>query len=612
VGADVVEGGTHVRVWAPRRQRIEVVHGNGLTHALEGEADGYFSTLVKGMGGGTRYRFRLDGGDDLYPDPASRYQPYGPHGPSEVVDPSRFQWTDERWQGVKLRGQVVYEMHVGTFTPEGTWAAAKAQLPELRDICTVIEMMPVADFAGAFGWGYDGVDLYAPTRLYGSPDDLRAFVCRAHELGIGVILDVVYNHFGPDGNYLEQFSSTYFTQRNATEWGAAINYDGEASHGVREFVIANAGYWIDEFHFDGLRLDATQSIYDESVPHVITEIGGRVRASARTRETILVAENEPQDVRLLRPPDRGGYGLDAMWNDDFHHSARVALTGQAQAYFSDHRGTPQELLSAAKHGFLFQGQRYAWQKKARGTSTRGIPPERFVTFLENHDQIANTGGERLHRYVHPGRLRAMKALIMLGPGTPLIFQGEEFASSAPFLYFAHHTPELSAAVRKGRLDFLAQFPSFRLAEMRDRVDDPGKEGTFAKCKLDWRERAQNSTMLALHRDLLALRRSDPTVRSQGQWGLDGAVLGTEALIMRLFGERESEDRLLIVNIGRDQQLVPAPEPLLAPPEGTRWCALWSSEDPRYGGQGMPPPDSDEGWELRGESAVLLEARKEGP
>jgi maltooligosyltrehalose trehalohydrolase len=606
VGAEVVAGGTHFRVWAPRRHGVEVVVQNGPTRALEEEPGGYFSALVERVGAGARYRFRLDGRDEVYPDPASRSQPEGPHEASEVVDPSRFRWTDGHWPGIDLRGQVIYEMHVGTFTREGTWAAATAELEKLRGVCTTVEMMPVAEFGGSFGWGYDGVDLFAPTHLYGAPDDLRAFVDRAHGLGLGVILDVVYNHLGPDGNYLQQFSTTYFTERHATEWGAAINYDGEGNEGVREFFLANAGYWIDEFRFDGLRLDATQNIYDDSVPHVLSEIGDRVRASARPRSALVVVENEAQDARLVRRLDQGGYGLDAAWNDDFHHSAVVALTGRTQAYFSDHRGTPQEFVSAAKYGYLFQGQRYSWQKKGRGTSTRGLAPERFVTFVENHDQIANSArGQRLPARVHAGRLRAIKALVMLSPGTPMLFQGEEFASSAPFLYFADHAPELAAAVRRGRTEFLAQFPSMALAEVRATLDDPSDLATFVKCKLDASERERNAGALAFHRDLFALRRTDPTVRAQGQRGYDGAVLGLCAFALRLFGERDAEDRLLIVNLGGDLRLIPAPEPLLAPPQGTRWSVLWSSEDPRYGGDGMPPPDTDDGWNLSGESAALL-------
>jgi len=604
VGAEIMANGVHFRVWAPKRRRVNVVI-DGRETPLEEEPGGYFSGLVRGAAKDARYRFRLDR-DHVYPDPASRWQPQGPDGPSQVVDPTQFRWTDASWSGVPLRGQVLYEMHVGTFTQEGTWRAASVALEKLRGICSVIEMMPVAEFAGDFGWGYDGVNFFAPTRLYGTPDDLRAFVDRAHALGFGVILDVVYNHVGPSGNHLTQFSDTYFNPRHKTDWGPAINYDGEGNQGTREFFLTNAGYWIGEFRFDGLRLDATQCIFDDSRPHILQELGHRVRAEAQGRATILVAENEPQETNLIRPIEGGGYGLDALWNDDLHHSAYVALTGQSEAYFSDHCGSPQEFVSAAKHGYLFQGQVYSWQKARRGTPARGLAPEHFVTFLENHDQVANTAfGRRLSQRTHPGRMRALTAFVLLGPGTPMLFQGQEFASSADFSYFAHHTGDLAAAVRKGRIEFMSQFPSMAATAASAHGDDPDAWATFSKCKLDDREREKNAQALALHRDLFALRRDDPTVHAQGAHGLDGAVLGASAFVLRFFGERDTADRLLLINLGPRLRLVPSPEPLLAPPGRIPWSLAWSSEDPRYGGGGMPWPDTEEGWTICGESAALL-------
>jgi maltooligosyltrehalose trehalohydrolase len=602
VGAELIDSGAHFRVWAPRRRRVDVVLEGRAIIPLEPEPEGYFSAHVPGVKEGARYRLRLDG-DGLYPDPASRYQPEGPHGPSQIVDPSRYRWTDGEWKGVSIEGQVLYEMHVGSFTREGTWRSAAAALERLRGVCSVIEMMPIADFAGDFGWGYDGVDFFAPTRAYGTPDDLRAFVDRAHALGFGVMLDVVYNHAGPDGNYLAEFSDSYFTDRHKTAWGQAVNYDGPGSGGVREFFLANAGYWVDEYRFDGLRLDATDSIFDDSAPHLLAEIGRRVRSSARGRSTIVVAENEPQDTRLVRPLEAGGYGLDGVWNDDIHHAAYVALTGKAEAYFSDYRGTPQELVSAAKHGYLFQGQVYSWQKARRGSSTRGVEPWRFVNYLETHDQVANTGGgKRLSLSAHPGRLRALTAYLLLGPGTPMLFQGQEFASAAPFLFFAHHGPPLADAVAKGRAEFLHQFPSAKAAGDA-RFDHPADPATLARCKLD--ETRGSEEWLALHRDLFELRRTDPTVRAQGRYGIDGAVLGEGAFVLRRSGEREDTDRLLVVNLGADRTLVPAAEPLLAPPNGKPWKTLWSSESPRYGGDGVVPVDTPDGWRLRGESATFL-------
>ena len=359
-------------------------------------------------------------------------------------------------------------MHVGTFTPAGTWEAAIEELPALAELgVTVLEIMPIADFSGRFGWGYDGVNLFAPTRLYGTPDDCRRFIDQAHALGLGVILDVVYNHLGADGNFLAQFSPEYFTDRYTTDWGQAINYEDEQAGPVREFFLANADYWIEEFHCDGLRLDATQNIYDTSADHILTAIARRVRHAAPGRATLLVAENEPQHTKLVRPPERGGYGLDVLWNDDFHHSAMVALTGRRAAYYSDYRGTPQEFISALKWGYLYQGQRYTWQQQRRGTPAFDLKPAAFVTFLQNHDQIANSGrGLRCHVLTSPGHYKALTALLLLGPGTPMLFQGQEFAASSPFYFFADCTGELARLTSQGRAAFLSQFPNLAHPDMQ--------------------------------------------------------------------------------------------------------------------------------------------------
>jgi len=609
IGAVVLpQGGTHFRVWAPRRRTVEVVV-EGRAFELAPEDKGYFAGVIQSVGDGALYRFRLDGGGHLYPDPASRYQPKGPHGPSQVVDPNRFKWTDQGWRGVDLRGQVIYEMHIGTFTREGVWAAAARELDELARLgITVIEVMPVADFPGDFGWGYDGVNLFAPSRLYGPPDDFRRFVDRAHALRLGVILDVVYNHLGPDGNYLKEFAEDYFTGRYTTDWGAAINYDGENAGPVREFVCANAGYWIDEFHLDGLRLDATQNIYDSSDDHILAAVTRRVREAARGRSTVVIAENEPQESLLVRPREQGGYGIDALWNDDFHHSAMVAMTGRNEAYYTDYLGKPQEFVSAVKYGYLYQGQWYKWQEKPRGTSGLKIPPAAFVTFIQNHDQIANSGrGERCHQLTSPGRYRAMTALALLGPGTPMLFQGQEFASSSPFFYFADHKEELAPLIRKGRAEFLAQFRSLAAPEAQAVLADPCDARTFERSKLDLSERERHSAIYEMHRDLLRLRREDAVFSAQragGPKSVDGAVLGGEAFVLRFFGE-DGDDRLLLVNLGLDLSLSPGPEPLLAPPEGMEWRVLWSSEAPRYGGLAAPPLDAEERWLLPGHAAVAL-------
>jgi len=574
--------------------------------ALEAEEGGYFAGLARGASEGALYRFRLDGDERLYPDPASRFQPQGPHGPSRVVDPLGFRWTDGAWEGASLKGQVVYEMHVGSFTPEGTLASAARELRELADLgVTCVELMPLAEFPGRFGWGYDGVCLYAPTRLYGEPDDLRRFVCEAHACGVAVILDVVYNHLGPDGNYLGQFSDHYFTDRHKNEWGDALNFDGETSAPVREFFLSNARYWVEEFHIDGLRLDATQSIQDDSPEHFLAALTREVRGAAGGRATIIVGENEPQQTRMLLPAECGGYGLDGLWNDDFHHAAMVALTGRSEAYYSDYRGAPQEFVSSAKYGFLYQGQRYKWQRQRRGTPTRGLAPEVFVNFIQNHDQIANSArGLRAHRLTSPARLRAMTALMLLMPGTPMLFMGQEFAASAPFHYFADHEAGLAEKVRRGRMEFLAQFRSIATRETRKRLPDPVSPETFERCKLDLSEREAHREVYELHRDLLSLRREDPVFSAQEPRALDGAVLSAEAFVLRFFGP-DGDDRLLVVNLGGDLGLNPAPEPLLAPPPGRVWRTLWSSEDYRYGGTGTPPLETRNNWCVPGEAAVAL-------
>jgi maltooligosyltrehalose trehalohydrolase len=609
VGAEVQPGGgVHFRVWAPKRRTVEVLFdGGGRTALLDREADGHFSALVPHCGAGDLYRLRLDGAD-AYPDPASRFQPDGPDGPSQVVDPAGYRWRDGEWRGVSVLGQVIYEMHIGTFTREGTWAAAARELEHLATAgITVLEVMPVAEYPGRFGWGYDGVDLFAPTRLYGEPDDMRRFVDHAHALGLAVILDVVYNHLGPDGCYLTQFSDDYFTDRYENEWGKPINFDGGNAAPVREFFVANAGYWVDEFHLDGLRLDATQQMFDASEPNVMVEITQRVREAARDRGTLVVAENEPQDMRLLDPVSEGGCGMDSLWNDDFHHSAMVALTGHNEAYYSDYHGTPQELVSAVKWGFLYQGQRYQWQGKRRGTATFGAAPTAFVSYIQNHDQVANSAlGLRVHQLASPGRYRAMTALLLLAPATPMLFQGQEFGASTPFLYFADHKPELAAAVRQGRSEFVSQFPSIATPEVQSLLSNPADRDTFERCKLDHAERLRNTKHYDLHRDLLRLRREDPAFRAHRAGRVEGAVLAGEAFVLRFFGEGGHEhDRLLVVNLGRELDLRPAPEPLLAPPAGHRWTMLWSSDDPRYGGCGAAPFEREDGWHLAGHSAAVL-------
>jgi maltooligosyltrehalose trehalohydrolase len=607
VGVEIRPGRqVHVRVWAPAATAVDIMFADRSSSVpLNSEPGGYFSAIVAAAPG-DRYRFRLNGREQLYPDPASRFQPDGPHADSMIVDPAAFEWSDNDWPGVSREGQVIYELHVGTFTTEGTWEAAARELGELQAIgVTVIELMPVAEFEGRFGWGYDGVDLFAPSHLYGTPDDLRRFVDRAHAVGIGVILDVVYNHLGPVGNYLRAFSPAYFTDRYENEWGDAINFDGDDSAPVRELFVANAGYWIDEYHMDGLRLDATQQIFDASPRNVMLEMGLEVRRRAHGRATIIVAENEPQQAGLVRPESEGGFGLDALWNDDIHHSATVALTGRAEAYYSDTYGEPQEFISAAKYGYLYQGQHYDWQRNPRGAPALDLGPASFVAYLQNHDQVANSGrGLRGHQLTSPGRWRAITAYLLLMPSTPMLFQGQEFSSSAPFLYFADFDDELAAAVRKGRAEFLTQFPSLLAFERTATLDDPGNPDTFNRCKLDFSERVTHAETYRLHRDLLHLRRDTPAFRASRRGAVDGAVLSSTAFALRFFAS-EDQDRVLIVNLGSDLNRPSFAEPLLAPPQNCDWRVEWSSEHPAYGGVGAPELWPQGRWRIPGESAVVL-------
>lgn len=615
IGAEPVPGGgTHFRVWAPKSGAVKVQlsetnpHQDTKEFELAEEENGYFSGHIATASPGMLYRYKISSGS--FPDPASRYQPEGPHGPSQIINPSQFKWTDHQWGGVKRQGQVIYEMHIGTFTRAGTWAAAREELVELAKLgVTLIEVMPVAEFPGRFGWGYDGVDLFAPTRLYGSPDDFREFVDHAHAAGLGVILDVVYNHLGPDGNYLKHFSDHYFTDRYANEWGEPINFDGEQNQPVREFFCANAGYWIEEFHLDGLRLDATQQMLDASAEHILAAIARRVREAGRGKRTFVVAENESQNATLVRPLEQKGYALDALWNDDLHHAAMVALSGHADAYYSDYQGTPQEFISATKWGFLYQGQLSRWQGKPRGTPAFDLAPEQFVNYLQNHDQVANSLlGLRAHQLGCPHQVKALTALLLLGPGTPMLFQGQEFAASSPFLFFADHHPALSRLVSEGRKKFLSQFRAIANPESEAYLIPPHSIESFERSKLDLAEREKNRAVYEMHKDLLRLRREDQVFSRLQPRGVDGAVLGTDAFVLRFFSPSQG-DRLLLINLGSDLEVNPAPEPLLAKVEGCSWDLLWSSESPRYGGGGTAPVQTEQGWRIPGHTAVVLAAKR---
>jgi len=613
IGAEVVPGGVHFRLWAPGHKKVDVVFEGeghcGTAITLRGDKDGYFSGTCRQASAGSLYRYRLNGGE-CFPDPASRFQPKGPHGPSQVVDPTTFKWSDGKWRGIIREGHVIYEMHIGTYTREGTWKAAQEQLPAIADLgITVVEVMPVADFPGRFGWGYDGVNHFAPTRLYGEPDDMRSFVDRAHALGLGVLLDVVYNHFGPEGNYLARFSRDYYGAHES-DWGKVMNFDGKNSGPIREFFMANGAYWIEEFHLDGLRFDATHAIIDTSEVHILGDITETARKAAGNRNVLMMAENESQDFRCLRPREEGGFGMDAAWNDDFHHSVHVALTGYHDAYYSEYFGSPQEMVSSAKWGYLYQGQYYFWQDKRRGSPTIGISPSCFVNYIQNHDQVGNSAwGIRLHKLTNPAALRAMTAFLMLSPQTPMIFQGQEFSATSPFLYFADLSPETSQQVHAGRIEFLKQFTNIDSPEIIDSLDKPYELETFEQCRLDLNERERHAKVYALYRDLIRLRREDPVFSVGYSCHIEGAVLGPSGFLLRYF--LGAQQRLLLINLGREMHLIPVPEPMLAPPLGCAWEILWTSEKLEFGGSGTPKLDTEKFWRLQGNAAVVLIPVPEG-
>jgi maltooligosyltrehalose trehalohydrolase len=621
VGAELMAEGAHFRVWAPAARAAAVVlaHASGEPASppfpLLASHAGYFEGVVREAVPGTRYWITLDGAEH-FADPASRFQPDGPHGPSEIVDPMSFVWTDDTWRGIVERTPIVYEMHVGTFTAEGTFASAMGELPSLAALgISIIEVLPLSEFPGRFGWGYDGVLPFAPTRLYGRPDDFRRFVDAAHALGMGVILDVVYNHFGPDGCFMDRFSPSYFAEKG-TDWGRGLNFDGPGCEGTREYVTANARYWIEEFHLDGLRLDATQSIHDSREPHIIAEIAAAVRAAAGARRTWIVGENEPQHTMLLRPSAQAGCGIDALWNDDFHHTAMVALTGRREAYYTDYLGSPQEFVAAAKYGFLYQGQWYRWQHQPRGTDGLRLPPSAFVNFLQNHDQVANSqAGLRVHRLSTPSKVRAMTALLLLGPWVPMLFQGQEFQSSAPFVFFADHAGELGRSVREGRRAFLAQFPSLADPAVVETVPDPSDAESFERCKLDHEERERHAQAWRLHQDLIRLRRAEPAFTDEDRFDVDGTVLTPHAFALRFSdvgraGTRDPFADRLLVNLGIDTTLDVLPDPLLSPYPARQWRPVWSSEDPSYGGAGTPDLVQPDGWRLPPECALVLAPDRE--
>jgi len=520
------DGSVHFAVWAPNAAAVSVrIHGGPAAgeHELERgeEPRGLWAGTVADVGAGADYTLLLrsngkgrKGETREVPDPVSRWQPQGVHGPSRVVDPHAFDWSDGDWRGVSMAELVIYELHVGTFTAEGTFESAIPRLRALRELgVTAIEIMPVAEFPGGRNWGYDGVDLYAPQSTYGGPEGLKRLVDAAHREGLAVILDVVYNHVGPEGNYLDSFGP-YFTEAYRTPWGRAVNYDGPGSDEVRRFVLDNARYWVHEYHVDGLRLDAVHGIFDFGAVHLLQELATLVHEDAARlgRTVVVIGESDLNDPKLLREPEQGGYGLDGQWSDDFHHAVHAAITGEREGYYSDF-GDASLIAESLRDPFVYGGRYSPHRQRRHGAPSGGLEREHFVVAIQNHDQVGNRAtGDRLSQVLQPDQLRLSAALLLLSGYVPLIFMGQEYGERRPFQYFVSHSDEqLVNAVREGRRK---EFEAFGWG---DEVPDPQAESTFEASKLDWQclDQREHAQMLALYRDLLTLRREEPGLRPDG-------------------------------------------------------------------------------------------------
>lgn len=574
-GAELTEHGVQYCVWAPGIPLITVdVEPAGKAEprhiTLQQGEDGYHQGVDADGRAGDAYSFRLPD-DRLLPDPNSRGQRDGVHGRSLVIDPKAYAWHDMEWIRPPFRDLIIYELHVGAFTPEGTFNAAREKLPHLAELgVNAIEIMPIADFPGQRNWGYDGVLIYAPARCYGSPDDLRALVDAAHGMGIAVLLDVVYNHFGPDGNYLSAYSPYYFCKNHFTPWGDGFNFDASQCEPVRRFFLGNPTYWMEEFHIDGFRFDATHEIRDDSGPHILAEM----TASIHARGGYVVAEDARNDARVISP---AGLGFDAVWADDFHHAVRVSQTGERFSYFLDFAGTAEEVADALRHGWIYRGQPSPFQKKIRGTECRQMPPQRFIHCLSNHDQTGNRAlGERLHHLVTPQAWRALSVLLCLTPYTPMLFMGQEWSASSPFLFFTDHHAELGRKITLGRRREFAHFPGF--SDTR-RVPDPQAEETFLKSRLNWQElhESTHAGILALYRECLKLRRENKVFRPEDRqsWNVSLAVPGKEVLLLT------NAEFSLLINLHAKA----------AVPWAAKSEMVLSSEEARFGGCGTSSWDA---------------------
>jgi len=516
-GAVPCEGGVRFQLWGPAAHDLTLLlrrAGIEERHTPARDSRGVWTTTVRNAHAGDRYAYSIDGSEPR-PDPASRFQPDGVHGWSQIVDPTRFRWTDAGWRGIDARDAVLYELHVGTFTEGGTFAEAASRLEYLRDLgITAIELMPIADFPGARNWGYDGVSLFAPSRAYGDPEALRAFVDRAHALGLAVIFDVVYNHLGPEGAYLPSFSPQFLTDKHETPWGKAVNLDDEGCAVVRALLTDNAQHWIREYHADGLRLDATHALIDTNTPPFVAELVARARAAAG-RRVLVYAEDCRNLAIMVQDPAEGGWGFDGVWADDFHHIVRRMLAGDAYGYYRDYDGTSTELAQTLARGWLYVGQYSEHERAPRGTDPSRVPMRKAIICVQNHDQIGNRAmGDRLHHGIDAPGYRAAVAVLLLAPMTPLLFMGQEWAASTPFQFFTDFAPTLGEKVIEGRRREFRAFPEFATPAAAERIPDPQAEATFAASRLNWAEqsRAPHSGVLALHTELLRLRAAHGALR----------------------------------------------------------------------------------------------------
>ncbi len=587
-GAQPVAQGVRFSVWVPDASTVEVIllddkAEETAAYPLQKDQHGYFTATVKDLSSDARYMYRLDGQKNR-PDPASRYQPVSVHGPSQVVDPTAYQWRHSPdWRGLPLEKMIIYEVHTGTATVSGTFEALIAKLDYIKALgATAIELMPVADFPGERSWGYDGVALYAPARAYGGPLALKRLVDAAHQRGLAVILDVVYNHLGPDGNYLRDFSRAYFTDNLKTPWGDAINYSVPT---VREFFINNALYWAHEYRLDGLRLDATHAILDQSVKHFLSELAERVRNSLpKDHHFVIYAEDERNEAALLTPAWAGGIGLDAVWADDFHHEVRSALAGDNEGYYQDYSGSAKDLATILNQGWLYNGQLSAFSGHQRGTPGGHFDPAHFVYCIQNHDQIGNRPlGTRLNHDVSLEAYRMASALLLLSPATPLLFQGQEWAASTPFLFFTDHNSELGARVTEGRREEFKSFSGF----MGQEVPDPQALSTFESSKLDWAEleKPPHAQTLTLYHDLLKLRAQYKALNSRSRSSFRAEHLAWDVLLLHYKAEAGEADLVALFNLKGAAQLNLSDYSALHKLASAN--LLLASNRPEYGGQEDP-------------------------